>query len=104
MMFMDDAVRATIAIMNAEPTAVKVRSSYNIAAVSFTPQELTTAIQELIPEFTVRYEPDSRQKIADTWPASIDDSIATNDWNWSHKFDMKAIVSEMVSNLQRVLV
>jgi nucleoside-diphosphate-sugar epimerase len=104
MMFMDDAVRATIDIMNADSATVKVRSSYNIAAISFTPSELVNAIQELIPEFTVRYEPDSRQKIADTWPESIDDSVATKDWNWSHEFDMKAIVSEMISNLQRVLV
>lgn len=104
MMFMDDAVRATIDIMNAAATDVKVRSSYNIAATSFTPKELTSAIQELLPEFTIRYEPDFRQKIADSWPESIDDSTATNDWNWSSAFDMKAIVSEMITNLKTVLV
>jgi len=104
MMFMDDAVRATMEIMIVESTAVKVRSSYNIAATSFTPKELTSAIQELLPDFTIRYEPDFRQKIADSWPESIDDTTATNDWNWSSKFDMKAIVSEMITNLKKVLV
>ncbi|MBC8757323.1 NAD-dependent epimerase/dehydratase family protein [Kordia sp. YSTF-M3] len=103
MMFMDDAVRATIDIMNAEASNVKVRSSYNIAATSFTPKELTIAIQELLPDFTIRYEPDFRQEIADSWPESIDDTTATNDWNWSSQFDMKAIVSEMITNLKKVL-
>lgn len=104
MMFMDDAVRATIDIMNAHSETIKVRSSYNIAATSFTPKELSEAIQQLLPEFVVRYEPDFRQQIADTWPESIDDSAASNDWNWSAQFDMKAIVSEMITNLQKVLV
>ncbi|MEM6719281.1 MAG: NAD-dependent epimerase/dehydratase family protein [Bacteroidota bacterium] len=104
MMFMDDAVRATIDIMNASPETVKIRSSYNISAISFTPKELAAAIQEFIPDFSIRYEPDSRQKIADTWPESIDDSAATIDWNWTPTYDMKALVSEMISNLQRVLV
>lgn len=104
MMFMDDAVRATIAIMNAESTEVKIRSSYNIAATSFTPKELTQEIQQLIPNFTIRYQPDFRQQIADSWPESIDDTAATNDWNWSASFDMKAIVSEMIANLKKELV
>jgi nucleoside-diphosphate-sugar epimerase len=102
-MFMDDAVRATIDIMNTEASNVKVRSSYNINAISFTPKELTIAIQELLPDFTINYEPDFRQKIADSWPESIDDTIATNDWNWSSKFDMKAIVFEMITNLKKVM-
>lgn len=101
MMFMEDAVRATISIMNAAPETVKIRSSYNIAALSFTPKELAEAIQAFIPEFTIQYKPDSRQKIADSWPESIDDSAATDDWNWSHQFDMKMMVSEMISNLQQ---
>lgn len=104
MMFMDDAVRATIDIMNAHSETIKVRSSYNIAATSFTPKELSEAIQQLLPEFVVRYEPDFRQQIADTWPESIDDSAASSDWNWSAQFDMKAIVLEMITNLQKVLV
>jgi nucleoside-diphosphate-sugar epimerase len=103
MMFMDDAVRATIAIMNVESTAVKVRSSYNIAATSFTPKELTQEIQELLPDFTINYQPDFRQKIADSWPESIDDSVAANDWNWTANFDVKAIVSEMITNLKKQL-
>ncbi|WP_298417337.1 NAD-dependent epimerase/dehydratase family protein [uncultured Kordia sp.] len=104
MMFMDDAVRATIDIMNAESTEVKVRSSYNIAATSFTPKELTVEIQELLPNFTINYEPDFRQAIADSWPESIDDTTAANDWNWSATFDIKAIVSEMITNLKSTLV
>ncbi|MEM6686915.1 MAG: NAD-dependent epimerase/dehydratase family protein [Bacteroidota bacterium] len=104
MMFMDDAVRATIDIMNAPAEAVKIRSSYNIAAMSFTPKELAAAIQDFIPEFRIEYVPDSRQRIADSWPKSIDDTAATKDWNWSHTFDMKAMVAEMITNLQRVLV
>ena len=103
MMFMDDAVRATIAIMNTEASKVKVRSSYNIAATSFTPKELTIAIQELLPDFTIDYKPDFRQSIADSWPESIDDTVAADDWNWSSKFGMKAIVSEMIVNLKKVL-
>ena len=103
MMFMDDAVRATINIMTTEASNVKVRSSYNIAATSFTPKELTIAIQKLLPDFTIRYEPDFRQQIADGWPESIDDTIAATDWNWSSKFDMETIVSEMITNLKKVL-
>lgn len=104
MMFMDDAVRATIDIMNAKSTAVKVRSSYNIAATSFTPKELTKEIQQMLPDFTINYQPDFRQQIADSWPSSIDDSAAANDWNWAASFDMKAIVSEMITNLKKELV
>jgi nucleoside-diphosphate-sugar epimerase len=104
MMYMDDAVRATISIMQAEASSVKIRSSYNVGAISFTPKELSEAIQEVLPNFTITYEPDSRQKIADSWPESIDDSVATNDWNWTSQYDMKAIVAEMIANLKEVLV
>ncbi|QHI37817.1 putative epimerase/dehydratase [Kordia antarctica] len=103
MMYMDDAVRATLDLMNAEASNVKVRSSYNIAATSFTPKELTIAIQELLPDFTISYKPDFRQQIADSWPESIDDTVAKNDWDWSSRTDMKAIVSEMIMNLKKVL-
>ena len=89
--------------MNTEASKVKVRSSYNIAATSFTPKELTIAIQELLPDFTIDYKPDFRQSIADSWPESIDDTVAADDWNWSSKFGMKAIVSEMIVNLKKVL-
>ena len=103
MMFMEDAIRATIQIMDADAADVAIRSSYNIAATSFTPKELATAIQELLPDFTITYQPDFRQKIADSWPESIDDTAAARDWNWTASYDMKAIVSEMITNLQRVL-
>lgn len=100
MMFMDDAVNATISIMNTAKENIKVRSSYNIAATSFTPKQLSEAIQERIPEFKIQYAPDFRQKIADSWPESIDDSVAQTDWNWTPKFDMKGIVHEMITNLE----
>jgi len=103
MMFMDDAVRATIDIMTTKASNVKVRSSYNIAATSFTPKELTIAIQKLLPDFTIRYKPDFRQQIADSWPESIDDTTAATDWNWASKFNMETIVYEMITNLKKVL-
>ena len=99
MMYMDDAIRATIAIMQAPEDKVKIRSSYNLAAISFTPAEIAVAIQKHIPEFTITYKPDFRQKIADSWPASIDDSSARNDWGWKHAFDLDLITTHMIKNL-----
>jgi len=99
MMFMDDAVKATLDIMSAEAEAVKIRSSYNLSAISFTPKELAVEITKQIPEFTISYKPDFRQRIADSWPNSIDDSPAREDWNWNHSFDLKAITNEMLLQL-----
>jgi nucleoside-diphosphate-sugar epimerase len=99
MMFMEDAIRATIELMSAKPEQVKIRSSYNLAALSFTPKELAEAIQEHIPEFTISYAPDFRQAIADSWPASIDDSSARQDWGWKPEFNLNAMVETMLTNV-----
>ena len=100
MMYMDDAIKATIAIMDAPDNAIKIRSSYNLAAVSYAPEDVTTSIQKHIPEFEITYEPDFRQSIADTWPQSIDDSEARNDWGWSHSFGLEEITKTMLDNLR----
>jgi nucleoside-diphosphate-sugar epimerase len=100
MMFMEDAVKATLDIMNANTNDVKIRSSYNLSAISFTPQELAAEIAKQIPEFTISYTADFRQKIADSWPNSIDDSSARQDWNWNHSYDLEAITNEMLLQLK----
>lgn len=102
MMYMDDAIRATIAIMQAPADAVKIRSSYNLSAMDFTPEEITKAIQEHIPDFIIDYEPDFRQKIADSWPQSIDDSRAREDWGWKHDFDLGSMTADMLEHLKEV--
>lgn len=100
MMYMDDAIRATVEIMQAPKEAIKIRSSYNLSGVSFTPAEIAEEIKKRIPGFTISYKPDFRQKIADSWPASIDDSNAREDWNWKHKFDLDSMTDEMLENLR----
>ena len=100
MMYMDDAIRATIAIMDANPEDIKIRSSYNLAGVSYAPEEVTASIQKHLPDFNISYEPDFRQAIADTWPQSIDDSAARKDWGWSHEYDLDAITEQMLTNLK----
>ncbi|WP_026754474.1 NAD-dependent epimerase/dehydratase family protein [Sediminibacter sp. Hel_I_10] len=99
MIFMDDAIDATVKIMQAPADTVKIRSSYNLAAISFTPEMLSEIIKRHIPEFKMFYRPDFRQDIADSWPKSIDDSAARNDWGWSHSFDLEAIAKEMLTQL-----
>lgn len=101
MMYMDDAIKATISIMQAPADDVKIRSSYNLSAMSFTPKEIAASIQKQIPEFTIGYEPDFRQAIADSWPASIDDSSARNDWGWKHDFDLEKMTAVMLENLSK---
>ena len=100
MMYMDDAIRATVEIMQALSEQIKIRSSYNLSGVSFTPAEIATEIKKHIPEFTISYKPDFRQKIADSWPASIDDNSAREDWNWKHKFDLASMTVEMLEHLK----
>lgn len=99
MMFMDDAVKATFDIMNAEPSTIKIRSSYNLGAISFTPKQLASEIKKHIPNFTINYEPDFRQRIANSWPNSIDDTEARQDWNWKHTYDLKTMSNEMLTQL-----
>lgn len=101
MMYMDDAIAATINIMKAPAEQIKIRSSYNLAAMSFTPTEIAAEIKKHIPELEVTYNPDFRQKIADSWPASIDDSRAREDWGWNHAFDLETMTIEMLQNLRQ---
>lgn len=99
MMFMDDAIRATLQLMNTNSEKVKIRSSYNLAAMSFTPSEIVQSIRKRIPDFQINYEPDFRQAIADSWPSSIDDSRAQIDWGWKAEFDLERTTREMLENL-----
>ena len=101
MMYMDDAIAATIQIMQSPKEQIKIRSSYNLAAMSFTPTEIAQEIKKHIPEFTITYHPDFRQKIADSWPASIDDSAAREDWKWSHQFDISSMTKDMLDHLKK---
>jgi nucleoside-diphosphate-sugar epimerase len=100
MMYMPDAIDATLGIMNADYNRVKLRGGYNVAALDFTPQELAANIQSVIPDFEITYAADFRQAIADSWPDSIDDSCARQDWGWNNKFDLKAMTIDMIANLQ----
>jgi nucleoside-diphosphate-sugar epimerase len=99
MMYMDDAIRATIAIMQAPAEQIKIRSSYNLAAMSFTPTEIAEEIKKHISNFEITYNPDFRQKIANSWPASIDDTFARNDWGWQHQFDLESMTIDMLQHL-----
>ncbi len=99
MMYMEDAVNATIQLMEADSEDVKVRSSYNIAAMSFTPEEIFQAIKKHHPGFEITYAPDYRDAIAQSWPDSIDDSSAREDWGWKHQFDLKAMTHDIITNL-----
>ena len=101
MMYMDDAIRATIEIMDAPPENIKIRSAYNLAAMSFTPKEIAFEIQKHLQDFSITYAPDFRQKIADSWPASVDDSFARKDWNWQQKYDLANMTLEMLQMLKK---
>jgi nucleoside-diphosphate-sugar epimerase len=100
MMYMDDAIRATIEIMDTPSDNIKIRSSYNLAAMSFTPEEIALEIKKHLPDFSIQYAPDFRQKIADSWPASIDDSFARADWNWQQQYDLASMTKEMLAKLK----
>jgi nucleoside-diphosphate-sugar epimerase len=99
MIYMPDAIRATIELMDAPAEQVVIRSSYNVAGVSFNPRELATAIQAKLPAFRIAYKPDSRQQIADSWPKSLDDSRATGDWGWQARVGIEAMVEDMLANV-----
>ncbi len=100
MMYMDDAIKATVSIMQVPSENVKIRSSYNLSGMSFTPAEIAEEIKKHFPDFTIDYEPDFRQKIADSWPASIDDREARKDWGWKNDFDMENMTVEMITKLK----
>jgi nucleoside-diphosphate-sugar epimerase len=99
MMYMPDALRATITLMEAPADKVKIRSSYNVAGMSFTPAQIADAIKKHIPEFTISYAPDFRQAIADSWPQSIDDSYANKDWGWKPEYDLDKMTKDMLEHL-----
>ena len=99
MMYMPDAIRATINLMEAPAEKISVRSSYNIAGISFAPNDVGEAIQKIIPEFKLDYAPDFRQKIAESWPESIDDSVARKDWGWKPEFDLEKMTEDMLLNV-----
>lgn len=101
MMYMDDAITATIQIMEAKPEHIKIRSSYNLAAMSFTPEEVKEEIKRSIPEFEVSYHADYRQTIADSWPRSINDSEARKDWGWKHQFNLSRMSESMLKSLKK---
>lgn len=100
MMYMNDAVDATIQLMQAKPKDVKIRTSYNLSAIDFTPKEIAQEIKKHIPDFEISYNPDFRQAIADSWPSSIDDSEARKDWNWKHNFDLKSMTEDILNSLK----
>jgi nucleoside-diphosphate-sugar epimerase len=100
MMYMPDAIRATIELMEAPAEQVKIRSSYNLAGISFTPKQIAKEVKKHIPDFKMTYKPDFRQAIADSWPSSIDDSYAQKDWGWELKYGLEKMTSDMMINLK----
>lgn len=103
MMYMPDAIRATIELMEAPADKLSVRTSYNVSAISFSPEEIASEIKKHIPDFKITYEPDYRQSIAESWPQSIDDSVARKDWGWKEEYNLQAMVEDMFANLDRSL-
>ncbi len=104
MMYMDDAIRGTIELMEAPAEKMKTRMAYNLGAMSFCPKEIAAAIQKHIPDFTIDYAPDFRQAIADGWPKSIDDSTARADWGWKNEFDLDSMSADMLKNLKEKMM
>lgn len=104
MMYMPDAIKATLDIMHAAPEHIKIRTSYNLAACSFSAEELAGEIRKHIPGFVCEYEPDFHQAIADSWPQDIDDSAARADWGWQHDYDLSRMTVDMIENLGHTLL
>ena len=102
LMYMPDAVRATIELMEADAEKIRVRSSYNLAGFSCSPADIAEVIRKMMPDFKIDYQPDFRQKIADSWPNSIDDSQAKEDWGWKPQYDLQAMSEDMLENLKRL--
>jgi nucleoside-diphosphate-sugar epimerase len=99
MMYMPDAIRATIELMEAPSASIRVRHSYNISSMSFSPKEIAAEIAKHKKGFTISYKPDYRQAIANSWPQSIDDSVARVDWGWKHEYDLSKMTMDMLANL-----
>ena len=104
MIYMDDALRATLELMEAPEAAITVRTSYNLAGMSFTPAQVAASIQTYFPDFQVDYKPDFRQAIADSWPKTIDDSVARRDWGWKPRFDLPKMTKEMIAHLTEKVI
>lgn len=100
MMFMDDAIRATIQLMDSESSKLTIRSSYNVSSLSFTPHQLSEEIRQIKPSFSISYAPDFRQVIADSWPSSISDTTARSDWGWEGKFSLSDMVKTMLDKIK----
>jgi nucleoside-diphosphate-sugar epimerase len=100
MMYMPDAIRATIELMEADASKINVRTSYNVSGMSFSPEEIGREITRYIPEFTMDYKPDYRQQIADSWPASIDDTVARTDWGWKEEYNLERMVADMMGHIK----
>ncbi|MEJ2005221.1 MAG: NAD-dependent epimerase/dehydratase family protein [Cyclobacteriaceae bacterium] len=103
MMFMDDAVRATMELMESPASMIKTRSSYNLGAMSFSPEELAAEIRKHIPDFEIDYSPDFRQEIASTWPDSVDDSAAKEEWAWDSRYDISKLTEVMLKGMSKLL-
>jgi nucleoside-diphosphate-sugar epimerase len=101
MMYMDDAIKATLDLMDAPKENITIRTSYNLSGMSFSPKEMHQSLLTFYPNFEIQYQPDFRQQIADSWPNSIDDSSAKQDWNWQPTFDLKAMTEVIVNNLPK---
>jgi nucleoside-diphosphate-sugar epimerase len=101
MMYMPDAIRATLELMEAPSEKIKIRSSYNVAGISFNPTEIAAEVRKHIPQFEMTYKPDERQAIANSWPQSIDDSLAREHWDWKHEYDLATMVEDMMINLKK---
>lgn len=99
MMYMPDAIRGTIELMEAPADAISIRTSYNLSSMSFSPEQLAEEIKKFIPDFTISYKPDYRQAIATTWPQSIDDTVARKDWNWKPEYNLEKMTKDMIENL-----
>ena len=99
MMYMPDAIRATIELMEAPASKISIRTSYNVAGMSFSPKEIAAAIKKRMPEFKIDYSPDYRQNIADSWPQSIDDTVARNDWGWKQQYDLEKMTDDMLGHI-----
>ncbi len=102
MLYMPDALRATLQLMEAPADQIKIRSSYNVSGMSFTPDQIASSIRKEIPAFEITYAPDYRQKIADSWPQSIDDGIARADWKWKPEYDLQAMTGDMLKHLREL--
>ena len=101
MMYMPDAIRATIELMESDASKISVRTSYNLSSMSFSPKDIAAEIKKHIPTFTIQYEPDYRQSIADSWPQSIDDSVARLDWGWKEAYSLPEMTTDMIRNLHK---